>query len=327
MFGDELIEAFREFKAIWDPDWRMNPGKVVDPYPIASNLRHQPRLPAAAARRPTSPTRSDGGSFAHATTRCVGIGNCRRTDGGVMCPSYMVTREEKHSTRGRAHLLWEMLNGEELELWRSEEVLDALDLCLSCKGCTNDCPVNVDMPTLKAEFLAHHYARRVRPRHAYAFGLIDRWARLAARAPGLANVVTQAPGLAALAKTAAGVSPHRRLPAFATTTFRASVRRAAAATARGPRVILWPDTFTNHFEPEVGIAAVDVLAAAGFHVGFPARPPLLRPAALRLRLPRPRAPLPRAHPGRAARRDPRTASRSSGSNRAASRCSATSSRS
>src|SRR5207244_8725100 len=146
---------------------------------------------------------------------CVGIGKCRHTEGGVMCPSYMVTREEKHTTRGRAHLLWEMLNGEELELWRDQEVFEALDLCLSCKGCTSECPVNVDMPTLKAEFLSHHYAGRRRPRHAYAFGLIDRWARVGSLAPGLANALVRVPG----AKRAAGVSPKRELPRFAPVTF------------------------------------------------------------------------------------------------------------
>src|SRR5439155_22689408 len=133
---------------------------------------------------------------------------CRRTDtedGTVMCPSYMVTREEKHTTRGRARLLWEMLNGGELELWRSEEVYEALDLCLSCKGCTHDCPVSVDMPTLKAEFLSHYYSRRVRPRHAYAFGLIDQAARLASRQPALANLLMRT----RLAKLAPGAPPKR----------------------------------------------------------------------------------------------------------------------
>ncbi|HEX6663295.1 MAG TPA: FAD-binding and (Fe-S)-binding domain-containing protein, partial [Gaiellaceae bacterium] len=155
MFGDELVEAFREFKSIWDPDWLMNPGKVVDPDPITSNLRLGTSYrPPAVETHFSYP--DDGGSFAHATVRCVGIGNCRREKGGVMCPSYMVTREEKHSTRGRAHLLWEMLNSDELPLWDSPDVLDALDLCLACKGCTNECPVNVDMPTLKAEYLSHH---------------------------------------------------------------------------------------------------------------------------------------------------------------------------
>jgi Fe-S oxidoreductase len=160
-----------------------------------------------------------------------------------------------------------MMNGE-LELWRSREVLEALDLCLSCKGCTSECPVNVDMPTLKAEFLAHHYRRRLRPRHAYAFGPIDRWAQLASHAPRLANFVTQTRGLSALVKAAGGVSQARRLPAFAPSTFRAWVESNPVAQ-EGTRVILWPDTFTNHFQPEVGIAAVHVLSDAGFAVTLP----------------------------------------------------------
>src|SRR6266540_3460305 len=229
MFGNELIEAFREFKSIWDPDWKMNPGKVVTPYHPVENLR------LGAEFRPWSPKThfkfpQDGGSFAHAAVRCVGIGKCRRTqggdtDGGVMCPSYMVTREEKHTTRGRARILFEMLRGSELELWRSEEVFEALDLCLSCKGCTHDCPVSVDMPTLKAEFLAHHYEGRLRPRHAYAFGLIDQAARVAARMPELVNLVTGTPGLARVFKWTADMAPEREVPAFAPLTLQAWFRR------------------------------------------------------------------------------------------------------
>jgi FAD/FMN-containing dehydrogenase/Fe-S oxidoreductase len=267
MFGDELVEGFREFKAIWDPDWKMNPGKVVQPNAITSNLRLGIDYRPARVKTHFA-YRADGGSFAHATLRCVGIGKCRATKGGVMCPSYQATREEKHSTRGRAHLLWEMLQGDEADVWESPDVLDALDLCLSCKGCTNECPVNVDLPTLKAEFLAHHYARRLRPRHAYAFGLIDKWARLASRSPAAANLLTQAPGLAPLAKAAAGVHPQRRLPAFANRSFQAwFASRAPRAGSR--RVLFWPDTFTNHFEPEVAIAAVEELEAAGYLVQVP----------------------------------------------------------
>jgi Fe-S oxidoreductase len=161
-----------------------------------------------------------------------------------------------------------MLQGDELDVWSSPEVLDALDLCLSCKGCTHECPVNVDMPTLKAEFLSHHYRAKPRPRHAYAFGLIDRWARLASRAPGLANIFTQTPGVSAVAKAAAGASQRRRLPAFATESFQswfdARPQRPGMST-----VLFWPDTFTNFFEPEIGIAAVEVLEDAGFHVELP----------------------------------------------------------
>jgi len=212
---------------------------------------------------------ADRGSFAHATTRCVGIGKCRRTEGGVMCPSYMVTREEKHTTRGRAHLLWEILNGEELDGWRDREVFEALDLCLSCKGCTNDCPVNVDMPTLKAEFLSHYYAGRLRPRTAYGFGLIDQAARVASRAPGLVNFVTQTAPLDAVAKLALGISQKRRIPPFAPLTLKDWFAARPQRNGGGHRLVLWADTFTNYFEVEVGVAAVEALEDAGFHVVMP----------------------------------------------------------
>jgi FAD/FMN-containing dehydrogenase/Fe-S oxidoreductase len=268
MFGEDLVEGFREFKSIWDPDWKMNPGKVVDPYRITDNLRlgtgyNPPRVRTHFAYP------DDAGSFAHATTRCVGIGNCRRTEaeGGVMCPSYMVTREEMHSTRGRARILWEMLNGRELELWRDEEVFEALDLCLACKGCTHDCPVHVDIPTLKAEFLAHHYAGRPRPRHAYSFGLIDQAARVASVAPGLVNIAARTPFF----KLAAGMALERQAPAFAPLSLRAWFHRRPVRNPQGPKVILWPDTFNNYFHTEVGVAAVEALEDAGYRVTMPRR--------------------------------------------------------
>src|SRR5919202_808877 len=193
MYGPELLRAFREFKAIWDPDGKMNPGKVVDPYRITDNLKLGPDY------NPPSPKThfgypADRSTFSRAVLRCVGIGECRRQGHQTMCPSYMVTREEKHSTRGRARLLWEMMNGEVVTGgWKSEAVKDALDLCLSCKGCKHDCPVNVDMATYKAEFLSHYYKGRVRPRHAYAFGCIHLWSRLAGLAPSTANLISQSP--------------------------------------------------------------------------------------------------------------------------------------
>jgi FAD/FMN-containing dehydrogenase/Fe-S oxidoreductase len=266
MFGEDLVEGFREFKSIWDPDWKLNPGKVVDPYAITDNLRLGTSYSPPAVRTHFSYP-DDGGSFAHATTRCVGIGNCRQneTEGQVMCPSYLVTREEMHSTRGRARILWEMLNGGELELWRDAEVFEALDLCLSCKGCTNDCPVHVDMPTLKAEFLSHHWAGRLRPRHAYAFGLIDRAARVASLAPGLANLAARTP----VFKLAAGIDRRREVPAFAPLNLRAWFRRRGERNPDGERVILWPDTFNTYFHTETGVAAVEALEAAGYRVTMP----------------------------------------------------------
>ncbi|HXZ39450.1 MAG TPA: FAD-binding and (Fe-S)-binding domain-containing protein, partial [Terriglobales bacterium] len=185
MFGPELVQAFREFKALWDPDWKMNPGKVVEPYKLDENLRlgteYRPWEPQTHFQFP-----EDRGSLASATLRCVGVGKCRQYEGGVMCPSFRVTGDEEHSTRGRAHLLWEMTQGEVIQDgWRDENVKESLDLCLACKGCKSDCPVGVDVATYKAEFLSHYYEGRVRPRSAYAFGNIDLWARLASNAPGL----------------------------------------------------------------------------------------------------------------------------------------------
>jgi FAD/FMN-containing dehydrogenase/Fe-S oxidoreductase len=273
MFGHEIVQAFREFKGIWDPDGKMNPGKIVDPYRIDENLRlgpdYAPWEPKTHFHYP-----EDGHSFAHATLRCVGIGKCRRLAGegdqDTMCPSFMVTREEKHSTRGRAHLLFEMLQkGPIQDGWRDENVKEALDLCLSCKGCKGDCPVNVDVATYKAEFLSHYWQGRLRPRAAYAFGLIDRWSRMASVVPGLANLVTQTPLLRGIAKALAGVSQKRSIPAFAAQTFQAWFRAHPPKNPDGERVVLWADTFNNYFTPEVAQAAVRVLEDAGFRVGVP----------------------------------------------------------
>lgn len=271
MFGETLVQAFREFKAIWDPEGRMNPGKIVDPYSITDNLRLGPEYdPAEPRTRFTYP--ADRSRFSRAALRCVGVGECRREGGGTMCPSYMVTREEKHSTRGRARLLWEMLNGEVITGgWRSEAVKDALDLCLACKGCRHECPVNVDMATYKAEFLSHYYERRLRPRHAYAFGLIHVWARLAGLAPGLINLITQTPGIRAVAKAAAGMAPARKIPRFASESFRTWFRRRQPHNRALPPVVLWPDTFNNFFHPDTARAAVEVMERAGFQVQLPVR--------------------------------------------------------
>ncbi|WP_329141241.1 FAD-binding and (Fe-S)-binding domain-containing protein [Streptomyces sp. NBC_00670] len=272
-YGPELVQAMREFKTIWDPGWKMNPGKVVDPYRMDENLKlgtdYNPPRPQVKFAYP-----DDGGDFAHATVRCVGIGKCRVPQAeNTMCPSFQVTREEKHSTRGRARLLYEMLEGDVVtDGWQSEEVKDALDLCLACKGCTNDCPVNVDMPTYKAEFLHHHYksARRQRPRYAYAFGFIDQAARIASRVPEVANLVTHTPGLARLAKLVAGIDGKRPLPRFAPMTLQEwFARRGGTANPGGRPVVLFPDTFNNHFHTGVGVACVEAIEAAGWRVVMP----------------------------------------------------------
>jgi FAD/FMN-containing dehydrogenase/Fe-S oxidoreductase len=270
MFGAELVRAFREFKAIWDPQWKMNPGKLVEPYRLDENLR------LGAEYRPWNPPThfkfpQDHGSLAHATIRCVGVGKCRQYESGLMCPSFRVTREEEHSTRGRAHLLWEMLEGEVIgDGWNSREVKSSLDLCLSCKGCKSDCPVAVDVATYKAEFLSHYYDGKVRPRSAYAFGHIDNWAKLASIAPGLVNLATQLPVLRDIAKVVAGMPQQRQIPAFAPETFRSWFRRRAAKNSNRTQVLVWPDTFNNYFLPQTARAAVEVLEAAGFEVRLPA---------------------------------------------------------
>ncbi len=269
MFGDELVQAFREFKAIWDPHNKMNPHKVVDAYRVDENLR------LGSDFRP-APTRThfqfpgDNGDFAHAALRCVGVGMCRRHDGGTMCPSYMVTHEEEHSTRGRARLLFEMLEGEVItEGWKSEAVKEALDLCLSCKGCKHDCPVSVDMATYKAEFLSHYYKGRRRPLNAYAIGFIHSLARLASLAPELTNGLMHTPGLSGLLKRIAGIARQRQFPRFAKQTFKHWFAAHGAQNVGGPPVILWPDTFTNFWHPEHGIAATEVLEKLGYHVRIP----------------------------------------------------------
>jgi FAD/FMN-containing dehydrogenase/Fe-S oxidoreductase len=281
MFGSELVEAFRQFKSIWDPEWKMNPGKVVDPYRMDEELRlgtsYDPWSPKTNFSFP-----EDNGSFPRAALRCVGVGECRRmgastAESNTMCPSFMVTREEKHSTRGRARLLFEMMEGEVIPArWRNEAVKEALDLCLACKGCKGDCPVHVDMATYKAEFLSHYYAGRIRPITAYSMGLIYWWSRLAALMPKVANFFTQTPLLSNLVKLAGGVSSERKIPAFAPQTFTQWFNRRQRDHERRdygdkPRVVLWPDTFNNHFYPETARAAFEVLEAAGFQVEVPPR--------------------------------------------------------
>jgi FAD/FMN-containing dehydrogenase/Fe-S oxidoreductase len=269
MFGEELVKAFAEFKGIWDPRGKMNPGKVSDPYPILSNLRlGQDYNPPEWETHFKYP--GDQYSFARAALRCVGIGKCRRDEGGTMCPSYMVTFEEEHATRGRAHLLWEMLHGDLIKHgWRDHHVRESLDLCLACKGCKADCPVNVDMATYKAEFLSHYYKRRLRPRAAYAMGLIYWWARAASLMPRAVNYLTHRRPFSDIAKWLGGIAPQREMPSFAEETFKQWWFKRPLRNTDRPQVILWPDTFNNHFYPDTLKAAVEVLESAGYWVIVP----------------------------------------------------------
>jgi Fe-S oxidoreductase/FAD/FMN-containing dehydrogenase len=277
MFGPELMQAFREFKAIWDPDNKMNPGKLVDPvavYEPHENLR----LGAEYRERAYSTYFSypdDHGSISDATLRCVGVGACRKTDAGTMCPSYMATREERHSTRGRAHLLWEMLQGNVLTGgWNNQEVREALDLCLSCKACKSECPVNVDLATYKAEFLAHYHEDNSHPLRDYIFGFMDRWAAVASALPGitpkLANLSVQAPVLGGLIKRVAGIAERRTMPRLASRSFQSLIKHGDH-NRQLPKVLLWPDTWNNYFHPPTLQAANRVLASAGFEVEVPRR--------------------------------------------------------
>jgi FAD/FMN-containing dehydrogenase/Fe-S oxidoreductase len=280
MFGPQITAAFGEVKRAFDPRHRMNPGKVVAPYRVDDHLRlgadYRPQQPSTFLGFP-----GDAGSFHHAVTRCVGVGLCRRSTGGVMCPSYMVTREEEHSTRGRARLLFEMLHGHGdtpiRNGWRSIAVRDALDLCLACKGCKSDCPMGVDMATYKAEFLAHHYRRRLRPAAHYSLGWLPALAHAARLAPAeWVNALLHAPALAELGKKLAGITPEREAPRFAPSTFQSQWRHRAGRLSVQPgdpdAVLLWPDTFTNHFDSHIARSAVHVLESAGLRVAVPTQP-------------------------------------------------------
>jgi FAD/FMN-containing dehydrogenase/Fe-S oxidoreductase len=272
MFGAQIMTALREFKAIFDSDNKMNPGKIVNAYPITSNLRlgadYHPWEPDTHFQFP-----DDNGSFARAALRCVGVGKCRREDGGTMCPSYQATREEMDTTRGRAHMLFEMLRGETIKQdWRDEHVKKSLDLCLSCKGCKGDCPVKVDIATYKAEFLSHYYEGRLRPVHAYVFGLISQISRAVFAIPflrRLANFSTQAPLLRDAFKAIVGIAPQRRMPPFAGQSFKEWFAARGVRNEGKPGVLLWPDTFNNYFHPTTAKAATEVLEAAGFQVAIP----------------------------------------------------------
>ncbi len=274
LYGKEIVEAFREFKSIWDPECKMNPGRIVDPLQPEDNLRlgtdYDPWTDETFFKFP-----EDNGSFSQATLRCVGVGKCRRPEDAFMCPSFLATREEKHTTRGRARALFEMFRGDFIkDGWRSEEVRETLELCLSCKACKSECPVNVDMSTYKMEFLYHHYKGRLHPRHHYALGFVGYAAALGSWMPGVANFLTHAPCVEALVKRATNLSPERPLPKFAEETFVDWFRRYESPARDDSRpVLLFPDVFDNVFDPEVLKAAVRVLGRCGCKVYIPEKQP------------------------------------------------------
>ena len=281
MFGPELMKAFQEFKAIWDPTNRMNPGKLVDAvrvYDPVENLRQQPARDEVGHVHLKPETHfvfaKDAGSMENAAARCVGVGACLKKEGGVMCPSYRATGQEQHSTRGRARLLWEMLAGAlTKEGFESEAVHEALDLCLSCKACKTECPVQVDMAQYKSEFLAQKYKGKLHPLHHYVFGFADKMARLGSLTPAITNFMTSSGLTSPLIKHIVGVAKERTMPQLAGKSWKAG--RSGDETGNVPRVSsgqpkktveLWADTWNNYYHPQTLAAAERVLMQAGFRV-------------------------------------------------------------
>jgi FAD/FMN-containing dehydrogenase/Fe-S oxidoreductase len=260
MFGAELMQAFRDFKAIWDPANKMNPGKLIDAYRVDEHLRLGPDYRPVALATKFRFKSEVGDGFVRATEHCIGMGKCRATRGGTMCPSYRATHEERYSTRGRARLLAEMLRGELItDGWASEEVREALDWCLACKGCRSDCPTHTDMAAYKAEFMSHHYETHRRPLGAHVMGRVGEWAPIAAVLPVLSNSVS------GMLKPIAGIARERPVPKFARRTFRATFKPQGL----GARVVLFDDTFNNHFRPQTAAAAQRLLEAGGCAVELP----------------------------------------------------------
>jgi len=275
IYSGEALRLMAAVKQVFDPRGLLNPGVLVQPARLDHDLRVTPALPRLELAFSYA---DSNGDFTEAVHRCTGVGRCRVTSGGagvVMCPSYAATREEKDSTRGRARVLQELINGSLVKGWRDPAVHEALDLCLSCKGCASDCPTGVDMATWKSEVLHQSYRGRPRPLTHYSLGRLPRWARLASRAPVLVNRLSRTPALRRLLFAAAGIDQRRTAPSFAEQTFRQWFESRATAGAEseadGPGVVLFVDSFTDTFSPEVGKAMVHVLEDAGFRVSITGR--------------------------------------------------------
>ncbi|MBT0566217.1 FAD-binding and (Fe-S)-binding domain-containing protein [Williamsia sp. CHRR-6] len=268
MYSPSMIAAFARFKQIWDPENLLNPGSIVDPDAIGDHLALDgvPDRTWATTFDLGMPMQNTDGStldpFVHATQACIGVGRCRTHTGGVMCPSYRATRDEKDSTRARARVLQEMLRtAPDVESgWRSTDVRESMDLCLSCKACSTDCPTGVDMATYRSEFFHHFYRGRLRPRSHYALGWMPAWLRPATAMAPLINAVLGSP-LARPAARVAGLDARRAMPRFAR---RKTVRAQLGSLQRHDTadVVLFLDSFTRAFRPHVGAAAARVLESA-----------------------------------------------------------------
>ncbi|HEY6508003.1 MAG TPA: FAD-linked oxidase C-terminal domain-containing protein, partial [Vicinamibacterales bacterium] len=257
MFGPAIYDAFRTIKRTFDPAGILNPGKIVDAGPITDNLRFGAGY--ATPRPATYFDYSDYGGMGGAVDMCSGVGACRKTLEGTMCPSYMATHEEQHSTRGRANVLRLAMSGRLGEAGLGDDgVYETLDLCLECRACKAECPVGVDVARFKSEFLADYWHRHGMALHARALGNARSLAQLGSALAPVANWVLKTAPARAMNEMILGVDRRRQLPAFArrTLTDRASDRRGDGAR-------LFVDTFTNHYDPQIGVAALDVLAAAG----------------------------------------------------------------
>ncbi|MCV2394974.1 FAD-binding protein [Actinotalea sp. M2MS4P-6] len=305
MYSPDALAAFAAVKDLFDPHDVLNPGIVVRPAPLDGDLRRPHATPLT--RHQGFAFEHDHGDLTTAVHRCVGVGKCRADTsaaGGFMCPSYLATKDEKDSTRGRARVLQEMANGTLVtQGWRAPEVRDVLDLCLSCKACSSDCPAGVDMAAYKAEVLHHAFRGRLRPMNHYALGWLPRWTRLVTRlrVARLANALLGFRPLARLVLRVGGMDPRRSVPAFAPTSFRRAWAASSGPAAEGapsasgtsgagatgapeaalgadparesdgarPTVVLWADSFSDGFDPDVPQAMVDVLRAAGYRVVVP----------------------------------------------------------
>lgn len=278
MYGPELMQGFRELKTTFDPDGKMNPGKVVDPYRPDEHLRlgvnYRPWQAKTIYRFP-----DDHQSFAEATLRCVGVGECRRTHDAFMCPSFLATREEKDTTRGRAHLLFEMFRGDFIkDGWHSKAVMESLDLCLGCMGCKKECPVNVDMATYKSEFMYHHYRNRMRPMQHYLMGHIGFWSEIASHTPGLANFLANGRLFGDLIRKLAHIAPERSFPRYADEPFHRWYARQEKKSGNKPKICVYADAFNNYFSPGTLEAMCYDLERFGFDVVVPKIPtPAIRP--------------------------------------------------
>ncbi|SFQ43037.1 FAD/FMN-containing dehydrogenase [Actinomadura madurae] len=277
MYSAEALALCAEVKDVFDPGGVLNPGIVVRPAPVDADVRAVQLIPLN--RGLGLAYRDDRGDLSRAVHRCTGVGKCRADNtgaGGVMCPSYLATREEKDSTRGRARVLQEVVSGKlGPDGWRSEALHDVLDLCLSCKGCASDCPTGIDMASYKAEALHQRYKGRIRPRAHYALGWLPRWTRLAAKAPAAIramNAAMRSRALRPLVAWGAGIDRRRTLPAFAPVTFRRWFASHRSPEGRNGDVVLFVDSFTDAFSPEVGRATVRVLEHAGYRVTVTERP-------------------------------------------------------